>query len=204
MKNSPELWVKIGKGIIIVSVVGVVILYFVFANVFYSSNTAYEIVMDIAYATIPTIVLGLLIIFFAKRRMVNNITAQTSPTTGPSQSSYDLFTNLWFWWIVLTVIYTTLFAIVGPNGHDTTTLSDRFVYLLGLFVPFGPQELLFIVLILPATVLGLFIESYILNKFRMSRTQRIAYIFLALFLLTLVNDFIFFHGPMSLGLLFGD
>ncbi len=119
----------------------------------------------------------------------------------PSPKIKQLISSIWFWWISLTITYTFLSSTLlsSPSLKSTSSfilsgLINFFVLFIGLFVPFGPRNLiLFILSPLAWISVILFILVMIrvnkrLNRSNLSLVKKIFLILLTLLILTMITD----------------
>lgn len=112
---------------------------------------------------------------------------QNFSTEQQKSTTEKFLTNSFFWWIILTVIYTAIWS----RGQDTANVDfvTRIGQFIGLFVPFGPQNFIdFFIYGAPLLIiLGLY-EWIAKNHF--SKAIKIIGIFALLLLITMVLDLI--------------
>lgn len=105
--------------------------------------------------------------------------------------------SIWFWWGLTTIMYVTIDYYLDPTIYLKQPLElslDMFGRVIGLFVPFGLRSLFMFVTPFGWLGLAVFIATMVYgNKYisasNVSLCKKIAFIWVALFLITFAVDF---------------
>ncbi len=113
----------------------------------------------------------------------------------------SMWSNVVFVWFVITGVYSILtfvfYANLISNANSYYYLVQKITHLIGLFVPFGPNELPFILILGPILIIELLFTHFLYNKLRLIVWQKFLLILIALFILTIINDIILFNSYVS-------
>ena len=98
--------------------------------------------------------------------------------------------TIWFWWILLTIIYSFLSLSLLDGG-----LLGRLTGFIGLFVPFGPLSVLVFFIGLPLSLISVLVffgGAYLFQKWLSKKTfstfTTFLIILIALFVFTFLTD----------------
>ncbi len=107
-----------------------------------------------------------------------------------------ILSNIWFWWVLLTILYINLDSIYLVDGVFIPFWS-KFAGFIGLFVPFGMVSFLYSMLVFPFGIASVIIFILFAKRFQKwldtknyGLVKNIFLIFVTLLFLTAVVDMV--------------